>query len=213
MTAERVVASLAEPPVRRGSGRWLVPRLLAAGLIVALLGLLVWDLAHQTNGSRFVDKIREGRAPPAPAFSRPIIWNHSETWPPALRPRLRDGRLALNELRGYPVVINFWASWCVPCAREARTFAAAARRYAGRIVFVGVDLQDLHGPAQKFLRRHKINYVSVSATDKTTGEYGLTGVPETYYLDARGNAVAHDIGEVTRAELAKAAGLLLKEQR
>jgi cytochrome c biogenesis protein CcmG/thiol:disulfide interchange protein DsbE len=110
-------------------------------------------------------------------------------------------------------VINFWASWCVPCKREAPAFAAAATRYAGRVVFLGVDIQDLNGPARRFLRRYRVNYVSVRASESTTASYGLTGIPETYYLDARGHAVEHEIGEVTTTELADGITLLLKDSR
>src|SRR5438093_241065 len=129
---------------------WRVARVLVAGAVAALLAILVWDLAHEESGARFVDKIKDGRKPPAPAFALQVLWRHDETWPDALLPRLRDGRLTLAELRGYPTVINFWASWCVPCKKEAPSFAAAASRYKGRVVFLGMDTQDLTGPARKF---------------------------------------------------------------
>jgi hypothetical protein len=81
MTGERVAVEAgasATPSAARG---WLAARLVAAGLVVALLSLLVWDLAHETSGSNFVEKIAQGKRPAAPAFDRPIVWDHSETWP------------------------------------------------------------------------------------------------------------------------------------
>ena len=66
MTSERAaVEATAAPPTARGS---LAARIVAAGLVVALLSLLVWDLAHQTSGSSFVDEIAQGKRPAAPAF-------------------------------------------------------------------------------------------------------------------------------------------------
>ena len=126
-------------------------------------------------------------------------------WPEALRARLSDDRLSLQELRGFPVVVNFWASWCVPCKEEARAFSASAERFRGRVLFVGIDVQDLKGAARAFLRRFKVNYVSVrdGGSGRTYTSYGLTGVPETYYLDARGRLVAHTLGEVSADELAR----------
>ena len=193
---------------------WRLARLLAVGAVLALLAVLVWDLVHEGSGSRFVDKIARGGKPSAPAFALPVLWEHDETWPDALRPRLHDGRLTLAELRGYPTVINFWASWCVPCKHEAPAFAAAARRYKGRVVFLGIDNQDFTGPARNFLARYKVNYVSVrDGTDRTLTRYGLTGLPETYYLDPRGRAVDHAVGAVSRRELIQGAERLLKESQ
>lgn len=101
-----------------------------------------------------------------------------------------------------PVVINFWASWCVPCAREAPRLNASARQHRGKLVFLGIDVQDFTRDPRRFLRRHHVNYVSVRARgDSTFTGYGLTGLPETYYLDARGRIVAYSVGEVSRVEL------------
>lgn len=191
-----------------------IAQTLAVVGVVALLGLLVWDVAHSGNGSAFAGKIRHGDKPFAPAFSLPVIWNHTETWPTALRPHLLDGKLTLHELSGYPVVINFWASWCLPCKAEAPAFASVARRFKGRVVFVGMDTQDLTASARAFLRRYKVNYVSIrDGTDTTNRAYGLTGVPETYYLDRGGRAVEHAVGIVSKRELLASVKQLFEESQ
>jgi cytochrome c biogenesis protein CcmG/thiol:disulfide interchange protein DsbE len=179
---------------------------------LALLGLLIADLVRSSDGARLVKQVDKGRRPAAPAFSLRVLWAHDETWPPGLRPRLDDGRLSLAELRGYPVVLNFWASWCVPCKEEAPAFAAAAEKFNGRVAFVGMDTQDLSSAARRFLTRYKVNYVSVrDGTDKTYTAYGLTGVPETYFIDRRGRIVVHKIGQASKADLTTSINILLRE--
>jgi cytochrome c biogenesis protein CcmG/thiol:disulfide interchange protein DsbE len=79
-------------------------------------------------------------------------------------------------------------------------------------VFVGIDVQDLPSSARRFLKRYKVNYVSVrDGTDTTYTAYGLTGVPETYYVDATGHVVEHAVGAVSQDELVTSINALLKE--
>ena len=180
----------------------LVLRGLSVGLVALLFGLLVWRVAFANSGGRLVDAVKHGKRPLAPAFSLGVIWPRDKLWPKPLRHALDDHVVALYELRGYPVVLNFWASWCVPCKDEAPFFDASAKAHAGRAVFIGIDIQDLVQDAHKFLRELDVPYVAVR--DKGSGtytSYGLTGVPETYYLDRQGRIVAHSIGAVSRREL------------
>jgi cytochrome c biogenesis protein CcmG/thiol:disulfide interchange protein DsbE len=189
--------------------------LLQAGavcLVAALLGLLIWDLMGTSKGASFVTKIDQQKNPPAPDFALAVLSDRHENWPSALRPRLDDGRLTLAELRGFPVVLNFWASWCIPCREEASAFRAVTKRYAGRVAFVGMDTQDLKSAARRFLRRYKVNYVSVrDGTDDTYRAYGLTGVPETYFVDRRGRAVGHFVGAISRRDLEHVVRALVEE--
>lgn len=181
--------------------RWLF-RLGVLAVVAGLLSLLVWAMLHATRGESLVARIAAGDKPPAPRFDLAAFWSRSETWPPPLRRALGDGRLDLGELRGRRVVMNFWASWCVPCRDEAPLFNASARAHRGRVVFVGVNVQDLKEDALKFLREFDTPYVSVrDRNNKTFDEYGLTGVPETYYLDASGRILGHVPGAVSRRTL------------
>ncbi len=175
----------------------------ALALVLGLLALLVWRVVNDDRGgARVVAAVKAGKKPAAPSFDLPVIWDHEENWPRSLRPALRDGQVTLGELRGYPVVLNFWASWCGPCRDEAPRFEASARAHRGRIAFLGVDAQDLTSDARGFAEKYGINYVSVrDGGGSILGRYGVTGFPETYFLDARGRIVVHNAGEVSRSEI------------
>lgn len=168
--------------------------------MAGLLGLLVWKTIFAERAT-LTAAVGAGEKPLAPAFELPVIWNENGTWPPALRARSGDGRVALAELRGFPVVINFWASWCRPCKAEAPILAAAAKAERGRVVFLGVDVKDFTGDARRFAEDNGFNFVSVRDTEGVYDDYGLTGLPETFFVDARGRVVRHLIGEIDRDEL------------
>jgi cytochrome c biogenesis protein CcmG/thiol:disulfide interchange protein DsbE len=175
----------------------LLLQVTAVVLVAGLLALLLWRVVVRENGSRFVSDIAAGKRPSAPAFRLPVIWAEARYWPPRLRRALADGQVSLGELRGYTLVLNFWASWCPPCRDEAPALAAAARSHTGRVVFLGIDSQDLTSDARRFLRRYQVPYVSVrDGSGSAYEDYGVTGLPETYYLDSRGRAIAHSPGAV-----------------
>jgi len=140
--------------------------------------------------------IKSHRSPPAPNVRLSVIWPQAGTWPQALRPSARQGTLRLGDLRGYPVVLNFWASWCSPCQREAALLASAAKAHRGRVVFVGVDVNDLTGDARHFLHVHHVPYVVAHSKNSITTTFGLIGLPETFYVDRSGR-----IQDVTRGQL------------
>ena len=155
-----------------------------------------------SRGPNLVREIADGKRPVAPPFTLDVIWPHAETWPAGVTRALAGGRLSLAELRGHPVVLNFFASWCFACKQEAPLLHAEARARAGKVIFLGVDVEDLTGDARGFARKYGINYVAVrDKSNSIYSAYGLTGVPETYFIDARGRAVAHIPGEATRATL------------
>lgn len=180
-------------------------------LVVGLLGLLVYKVAQGNPGKGLIASIREGKKPIAPNFNLKVLWRHTETWNARARQALGDGRISLSELRGAPVVLNFWASWCVPCGREAPRLADSAKTYRGEVVFLGLDVKDYSGDARKFLRQHKVNYVSVrDGGSNSYNDYGLTGLPETYFLDSRGRIVSHVLGEISGAQLENGIETLLR---
>ena len=109
-----------------------------------------------------------------------------------------------EQLAGRQTLVNFFASWCVACKQEAPLLHAEALKRAGTVLFLGIDVQDLTGDARSFARKYGIDYVAVrDESNAIYNAYGLTGVPETYFIDARGRAVAHIPGEATHATLSQ----------
>ena len=110
----------------------------------------------------------------------------------------------VGALRGHPIVVNQWASWCGPCRFEFPFLASLARRYRGRVAFLGVDAQDNKGDAETFLRQHPLPYPSyfdLAASVARTFKGGLAW-PTTAFYDARGRLVkTHPGAYATQAKL------------
>jgi cytochrome c biogenesis protein CcmG/thiol:disulfide interchange protein DsbE len=172
-------------------------------VVAALFAVLVIRLVNGNGGTRLVSAIRAGKKPAAPEFKLPVIWPQADTWPARLRPAAGRGTMSLRGLQGFPTVLNFWASWCTACGTESSRLAQAARSNLGKVVFVGVDVNDFGSDAHRFLERHHVNYVSLRARGSSLYDaYGLIGLPETYYLDRRGRVVAQTVGELSPQKLA-----------
>ena len=179
-----------------------VAQVLAVGLVAALLGLLIWRVAHRSAGAAFVSDVAAGKRPEAPSFSLEPIWQDDVGATARLRAAVRNGRVTLADLGGRPTIVNVFASWCVPCKDEAPLFAAASRRYAGRVQFVGLDYHDFESDGRALLRRYGAAYAALHDGDgKVATRWGITGVPETYVLDSSGHVVAHAASAVGESQL------------
>jgi cytochrome c biogenesis protein CcmG, thiol:disulfide interchange protein DsbE len=94
----------------------------------------------------------------------------------------------IADYRGEWVLVNLWASWCVPCRQEAPVLDRFARRYRDRGVRVlGIDVQDNSDDALAFLREFEVRYPQLrSVGDERSAAFGSTGVPENFLVDPRG---------------------------
>lgn len=160
---------------------------------VAFIALLAYGLLAKATDTTIDNALAEGTAPVAPGFSLDVL--QAGSMPDELRGAVADGELELAELRGEPVVLNFWASWCEPCAEEAPILEEGWRRFREQVVFVGLDMQDVTGDAEDFLARYGVTYPNIKdPADDVAAEYGTAGIPETYFIDDEGRVVAHAIG-------------------
>jgi cytochrome c biogenesis protein CcmG/thiol:disulfide interchange protein DsbE len=153
----------------------LAAQVLALALVTGLFALLVWKLATQDEGA--APKLGRGETPLAPGFRLDRLD--------------RTGKLSLASYRGRPVIINFWASWCIPCKEEAPLLESVWKQYRGRgLVVLGVDINDVRGEARRFARENRMTYPLVyDGPGETTTDYGLTGVPETFFVARSGRLV------------------------
>jgi cytochrome c biogenesis protein CcmG/thiol:disulfide interchange protein DsbE len=120
-----------------------------------------------------------------------------------LRDVLTNEAVALASFRGKPVVINFWATWCVPCLQEHATLVSAARALGSHAQFIGVVYQDSQEQVVEFLDQRGSAYPSVLDEDARAAiAYGVYGVPETFFVDRMGTIAAKHMGVLTPDALA-----------
>lgn len=153
--------------------------ILAAGLVLLLiLGLVKSD----EDLSRGIDRrIADNEAVTAPDFTLPVLHPGGDVTGDG-------GQLSLASLRGRPVVVNLWASWCDPCKEEAPILESIWTRYKVRgVVVLGVNIQDISGKAKEFIDRYRLTFPSVrDGTDGTQRKFGTAQLPETFVIDPDG---------------------------
>jgi cytochrome c biogenesis protein CcmG, thiol:disulfide interchange protein DsbE len=169
--------------------------LLAGGAIV---GLLVYGVSAQSASRTLDDAVARGQRPLAPAASRSM---------PLLR---GSGRASLRSYRGHVVLLNFWASWCPPCQREARLLERLQHqleRHGGTVL--GVTYEDATPDSRRFVGEYGLTYPSLrDVTLEFAHAYGTEALPESFLLDRNGHVVAIERGEVKHAFLARAVSLV-----
>jgi cytochrome c biogenesis protein CcmG, thiol:disulfide interchange protein DsbE len=163
-----------------------------------------------------------GRAQPAPRLE-PLpppasVSTAAQTYPPGTRaPALRlrgldGGQVDLASLRGRPVVVNFWATWCQPCVREFPLLRqAAASHRPDRLAVVGVLVNDRPAAARAFARRHGATWpIALDPTAATAGRWGAVGLPHTWFIRPDGTLASHQLGELTQAALDRQLAQILR---
>jgi thiol-disulfide isomerase/thioredoxin len=144
---------------------------LAALGVAALIGFLIWGLVSAGDGG-----IATGE--PVPSSALPTL-------PPG-------GEGSLADYRGEWVLLNVWASWCVPCREESPALDRFEKENRDRITVLGVDTRDLTDDALAFMREYDITYDQLrDASGEYADDLETTGVPETFLIDPQGDLVAH----------------------
>lgn len=154
-------------------------------VIAAIAALLNVGLINRDVNNSIDQAIAKGERVPAPGFTLPVLTSTAGL--PAA-----GQQLSLSQLRGHPVVLNIWASWCVPCTDEAPILQSIWNRYRSQGVYVlGVDVKDLTGDALSFHKEYGLTFPTVrDGEGNIEGPYGTTGVPESFIIDRNGNIAA-----------------------
>jgi cytochrome c biogenesis protein CcmG/thiol:disulfide interchange protein DsbE len=155
----------------------------AIGVVALLFVLLAWSLATDEGGDLAAASAR-GELPVAPDFT--------------LERLDEEGELTLSSLRGRAVVLNVWASWCLPCKEEAPFLEQVWRESRDDgLVVVGLDAKDFRRDARRFVERYGLTFPIVfDGPGDELGGYGVTGFPETFVLDREGRVVEAFAGAV-----------------
>lgn len=160
-------------------------KVLAAGALF-VVPLIIFLALGFGRDPRALPNMLEGR--PAPVFT--------------LADMEAGAEVSLEALRGQPVVVNFYASWCVPCAQEHPWLVRTAQKYQPRgVVFLGVLFADEPNNGRGFLKRYGQAYPTLlDPGGRVAIDYGVAGVPETFVIDQQGNIVKKFTGPVVPDE-------------
>lgn len=162
--------------------------------VVAVVGLLAYGLASKGSS-----RVQPGEVAPVKTL-----------------PRLEGGgRGSLADYRGRWVLVNFWASWCIPCRQEAPALEEFQQRHRGSgFTVLGIDTQDLSGDAQSFAREYGVSYPQLHDGDgKAADEYGTTGVPENFLVAPSGKVKLVQPGPVNEDYLREQVAPLLPKEK
>jgi cytochrome c biogenesis protein CcmG, thiol:disulfide interchange protein DsbE len=106
-----------------------------------------------------------------------------------------DHKVSLHDYRGKIVVLNLWASWCVPCIQEIPDLELLQQRMGDKITILAVSYDDTEGDYNRFIRQHKMDFVTVHDRDRVLKDlYKPTGPPETYVIDRSGKVLRKFLG-------------------
>jgi cytochrome c biogenesis protein CcmG/thiol:disulfide interchange protein DsbE len=185
--------------------RFLIPLAGVALVVLLVIGLSQAGSKDHASGDEIKPLSRAEVSRPLPGAPTELA---------ALRRRVNvlegGGKPALERqlraLRGHPVVVNLWASWCGPCRFELPFFQRQANLRGTKVAFVGVNVGDNHGDAADFARRYPMPYPSIEDPRQSVlNDYGAKGLPSTAFYDAKGEMVfLHQGLFPTEAKLAEA---------
>lgn len=178
--------------------RWLVPLGLAA--IAAIVVGLVEAFHYSDQISR--PAMIQTAGFHSPASTTPVPFALPVLQQAAASPPGSPQTVSMSSLRGTPVVLNMWGSWCTVCKKETPAIESVAKRAGGSVDFVGVDTLDHRTAALAFLHRYDVTYLQLFDPGEAVGAgYRVVGLPVTVFVSARGKVVGEYLGALNTATL------------
>jgi cytochrome c biogenesis protein CcmG/thiol:disulfide interchange protein DsbE len=159
----------------------------ASGLIAVCVAASLVAIALAASGSGAPAGATAD--PAAPTFSLPVLGQSGQ-------------KVSLGDYAGRPLIVNFFASWCEPCQKETPLLATFYRTEHGKVAIVGLDENDVLGSAVSFTHKEGVSYpVGFDPGVIAASAYGVAGLPQTFFLDARHRIVDRVFGAVTLADI------------
>lgn len=159
---------------------------ITAIVFIGFIGLLVYGMLNKSpitglSGITMVNR-------PAPDFTLTTF---------------KGAEIAMKDLKGKPIVINFWASWCPPCREEAALLERTWRAYKNLdVIFLGVDVQDREEDALSYIQEFDITYPNgPDPTGEISIDYGVSGLPVTFFISKEGEIVRRHVGAIDKRTL------------
>ncbi len=187
------------------STRWKLSSIaIFSVLVLALFATLAYGLSNRSTATGRSGVTRVGK--PAPDFAMRLLDVGTASSP-------ENGEFRLSDHEGVPVVINFWASWCPPCRQESPSFERLWRLYQDTgIQFVGVDIQDEVSDAEEYVREFGLTFPNgVDPDGAITVEYGVIGLPVTFFIGSSGIVEGRWVGAITEDKLEEWVKMLLAD--
>jgi cytochrome c biogenesis protein CcmG, thiol:disulfide interchange protein DsbE len=160
---------------------------IASGLVALCVAASLVTVAVVASGS--AGSAGTAPTPAAPAFSLPVLGHSGQ-------------KVALSDYAGRPLIVNFFASWCEPCQQETPLLARFYRTEHAKVAIVGLDENDVLGSAMSFTHKEGVGYpVGFDPEVIAASAYGVAGLPQTFFLNAKHRVVDRVFGAVTLADI------------
>jgi cytochrome c biogenesis protein CcmG/thiol:disulfide interchange protein DsbE len=170
---------------------------IASGLVALCVAASLVAVVLVASGS--AGSAGTAPAPAAPAFSLPVLGHSGQ-------------KVALSDYAGRPLIVNFFASWCEPCQQETPLLARFYRTEHGKVAIVGLDENDVLGSAMSFTHKEGVGYpVAFDPEVIAASAYGVAGLPQTFFLNAKHRIVDRVFGAVTLADINRGIALATGE--
>lgn len=171
----------------RGVWQAAIRHKFASGLVALCVAASLVAIALAASGS--AAPAGAASDPAAPTFSLPVLGHSGQ-------------KVSLSDYAGRPLIVNFFASWCLPCQKETPLLARFYRTEHGRVAIVGLDENDAQSSAVSFTRKEGVGYpVGFDPGVTAASAYGVAALPQTFFLNAKHRIVDRIFGAVTLADI------------